>query len=159
VLIGFTQLGDSLSTVTTQAALGQVHMEEQLKLLRGTLEEQRRAGIIDTGALQGILAGFGEEMCENIQISMQRILSSSSSSSSAHTNTNDELVKKIDLVLSMMSKMEEDITVIRGQTDKLMNLMKEVEARSNEFPRTFIISHLILKKQQILLLLRRHLAD
>jgi hypothetical protein len=48
-------------------------------------------------------------------------------------------VKKVDLLLSMVTKMDDDIQVIRSHTEKLMKLMKQVEARSNEFPGTFII--------------------
>jgi hypothetical protein len=139
VLMGFSTLGESLLQVAAQAALGNAQLELQLSTLRRALEQQRQVGTIDTRALEDIFTGFGEDISQKMNASVTQILSQSATMGTSQIANNNEMVKKVDLLLSMMTKMEGDINVIRSQNEKLMNLMKQVEARSNDFPRTFII--------------------
>jgi hypothetical protein len=87
VLLGFSFLGDSLTDVTVHASLGNTQTEQNLAVEKQAFVRQRRqVGTVDTGALQSILAGFGEEISQKINASVTQILSTASPNTSQVSN-------------------------------------------------------------------------
>jgi hypothetical protein len=98
----FHRLGESFSVFVTQTATGNETIAEELNNFRQLVELQRKAGRLDVDALLNSINNMGSEVAS----SLSSILGSSQGKGPSSPSS-DEVNKKLDILISMVTNVQE----------------------------------------------------
>lgn len=131
----FENLGESLTELSAQAALGNRKSQEGIAALQRELLQQRLTGQVNVETLKTLMTKFeaNEALTAKIAQSIEGI------ADKAGANGGEDIAKKMDIMLSMMDNMQTQISDIQRQVTKVRELTVKIDGKTNNFPRTFII--------------------
>ena len=129
---GFAGVGDVLEKLTAKACLGSSECKEAIEQLHVSLVQQKAAGELSADAIHRSLASLGGSFSADVAALRESMTSVVESSSQKDAG------QKLDLLLSMVSGMRDDISSIKRSVDTIADLAVHLD-QTQRFPSTFII--------------------
>ena len=128
---GFLSLGEALSNITAQAALGNVQCKEGLATLMAELSRQReQGGSVDMATIQAAIKSMGSDLSQHIEASVSKVLA----------EDGHEVTQKMDLLIGMVTNMTNEVASISKTVTDLKKLTIDIAvSQTNHIPRTFVI--------------------
>jgi serine/threonine protein kinase len=135
----FHRLGDSFSGLITQTATDNEAIAEELNYFRQQLELQRKAGRLDVDALQKTITNMGSDVSREISSSLSSILASSQGKGPLSSTTTDEVNKKLDILICMVTNVQDEVTDISKSVVNISRLTSKIAENMTRYPHTFVI--------------------
>jgi len=133
----FHRLGESFSDLVTQTATGNETIVEELNNFRQQLEFQRNEGRLDVDALHKTITNMGSEVSLKVSSSLSSILGSSQGK--GPSSPSDEVNKKLDILITMVSNVQEEVTHISKCVVNITRLTSKIAEHMTRYPHTFVI--------------------
>jgi len=130
----FHRLGESFSGLVTQTATGNEAIVEELNYFRQLVELQRKAGRLDVDALLNSINNMGSEVAS----SLSSILGSSQGKGPSSPSS-DEVNKKLDILITMVSNVQDEVTHISKCVVNITRLTSKIAEHMTRYPHTFVI--------------------